>query len=206
MAMTNPNPHPSPAPRSIEIELLALDLSTCTRCTGSLANVERAIEAVRAAAEPTGTEILLRKIVIDSEAAARRHRFTSSPTIRVAGRDLAFETLESRCDSCSELCGCDEGTSCRVWRYRGEDHDEAPIGLIVEALLHEIAAAPASGTHDDEPPIEVPENLRRFFAGRTKRAGGEATTCCPPEELESCCPPAEKASCCAPAATACGCA
>jgi len=31
------------SPRTLNIELLAIDLSTCSRCTGSLSNVEQAI-------------------------------------------------------------------------------------------------------------------------------------------------------------------
>ena len=34
---------PADSPRTVEIELLALDLNTCTRCVGSLANLQQAI-------------------------------------------------------------------------------------------------------------------------------------------------------------------
>jgi len=193
------------ATRTLEVELLAIDLSTCTRCTGTLANLEAAIEAVRQVAAPTGTAIRLRKILVGSEAEARQHRFVTSPTVRVAGRDIAFDTLESRCDTCTDLCGCQEGTSCRIWRYQGQEFTEAPVGLVVEALLREIAGAPAAAAPTDAAGFEVPENLRRFFAGKAEREPA-AATCCPPAELASCCAPEEKASCCAPAATTCGCA
>ena len=39
--------------RELKIELLALDLDTCTRCTGTLENIETALEAVRGAMEAT---------------------------------------------------------------------------------------------------------------------------------------------------------
>jgi hypothetical protein len=207
--VTTSNSAPNPATearRVVDVELLAIDLTTCTRCTGTLANIEAAIDAVRQVAQPTGTTIRLRKVVIDSEEAARAHRFVTSPTIRVGGRDIVFETVESRCDACSDLCGCEEGTSCRVWRYRGQEFNEAPVGLVVEALLREIAGlAPAPG-EPEAADIHVPENLRRFFAGRTARESVAADACCPPAEAATCCAPAEKDACCAPAAVGCGCA
>ena len=128
-----------PTRPAIEIELLALDLTACTRCTGTLANIETAIKLLRPALATTGRELRFRKVVIASEDQARWHRFTLSPTIRVNGRDLVFETFETPCESCADLCGCPEGTTCRQWRYLGRDHTEAPVGLIVEALLAAMA-------------------------------------------------------------------
>jgi hypothetical protein len=197
-------------PESVEVELLAIDLATCTRCTGTLANIERAIEQVRQVAASIGTTLRLRKTLITSEAEARAHWFWSSPTIRIDGRDLTFDTRESRCDSCSELCGCDQGTSCRVWSYRGEEHTEAPVGLIVEALLAELAGGGRPG-HPTVPAgdFTVPENLRRFFAARASQRAAAiagASPCCPADQQETCCEPVAKTSCCAPAVAACGCA
>lgn len=200
----------SSAGRTIEIELLALDLATCTRCVGTLANIETAIAAVREVLAPTGTTVRLRKTVVASEEDARRHHFVSSPTIHVGGRDIAFETLESPCESCSDLCGCAEGTSCRVWRYQGAEHTEAPVGLVVEALLREIAG-PSPGAAIARPAAqpaayELPENLRAFFAGKSARAAAASNSCCAPAEQASCCEPTEKAACCGgPEPVACGC-
>ncbi|MHB8801100.1 MAG: DUF2703 domain-containing protein [Thermoanaerobaculia bacterium] len=197
---------PESTHRELEVELLALDLTSCTRCTGTLANIEEAIAAVRRVAEPTGTSIRLRRTLVDSEEAARRHRFVSSPTIRVGGRDVVFETRESLCDSCTDLCGCAEGTSCRVWSYQGREYTEAPVGLVVEALLREMAVSPAGEVEPAVAGDEVPANLRRFFAGRAASGAGSAAACCSTAEQETCCAPSQKASCCAPDATSCGCA
>jgi hypothetical protein len=193
----------STASRTIDLELLALDLATCTRCVGTLANLETAIETVRGPLESTGTAVRVRKVVVENEEQARRHRFVSSPTIRIAGRDIGFDALESPCDSCSDLCGCAEGTNCRVWRYQGREHTEAPVGLLVEALLRAVVATPGA----DEQPADsaLPENLRLFFAGKAARADA-AAACCSTAERSSCCAPAEKDSCCDPARpAACGC-
>ena len=192
--------------RVLDVELLALDLGTCTRCLGSLANVQAAIAAVRQVLEAIGTTVRLRKVVVGSEEEARLHRFVSSPTIRIDGRDIAFETLESRCESCTDLCGCTEGTSCRVWRYQGAEHTEAPMGLIVEALLRELVGPPPALPSGEEAPYEVSANLRGFFAGKSSRSAAPAAGCCSPSERNTCCEPAEKASCCQePEPATCGC-
>lgn len=150
--------------RLIEVDLLALDLSTCARCLGTLRNIETAVGTLKDALAVTGTEVRLRKVLVESEEHARRLRFAASPTVRINGQDIAFEARESRCDSCTDLCGCAEGTSCRVWPYRGREYNEAPVGLIVEALVRWVAGG---GTHAAAPPYAgVPENLRRFFSGR----------------------------------------
>lgn len=191
-----------PATR-IDIELLALDLATCTRCLGTLANIERAIEAVRPALEATGRHVTLTKAVIASDREARERRFSLSPTVRVNGRDIALETLESRCEDCTDLCGCGEDISCRLWRYRGQDYTEVPMGLVVEALLREVVGAGPIGAGVSESE-GVSDNLRRFFDRESARSLNPS--CCSPEIQETCCEPAEKATCCAtPTAGSCGC-
>jgi hypothetical protein len=186
------------------VELLALDLTACTRCVGSLANIEAAIAAVRPVLEATGASVTVSKRIIGSEEEARRHQFVSSPTIRVNGRDIALELLESPCQACTDLCGCAAGTSCRVWRYRGEEYPEAPVGLIIESVLRAVLAA------DDRPPRpaatdpEVPDNLRRFFQGKAARP--PAAPCCSPAERATCCDADRKEGCCHDSEpTACGC-
>lgn len=99
--------------RQIGIDFLFLDLKTCTRCVGTDQNLEKALTAVEQALHFAGVEVNLNKVLIDSPEKAVAHRFVASPTIRVNGRDIALETRESKCDSCSDLCGCAEGTNCR---------------------------------------------------------------------------------------------
>jgi hypothetical protein len=191
----------------IEIELLALDLTTCTRCVGSQANLEQALATAQHVLQVTGHEVQVRTILIESEEQARQHHFVTSPTIRINGHDIALETVESHCDSCTNLCGCEEGTNCRVWRYQGQEYTEAPVGMIVDALLREVYSGASSG---DAPSFvsETPENLTRFFSSKPAKAAS-AFSCCAPSEQATCCAPAEKASCCGPvtaaASTSCGC-
>ena len=184
------------APRVIEIELLALDLTSCTRCVGTLENIERAIDTVRPVLEVTGAQVNVRRLVIESEEQARQYRFVTSPTVRINGKDIAFETLESKCDSCTDLCGCDEGTNCRVWRYQGKEYTEAPVGLIVEALLHEIGSSDRARGDGTSVYEEVPENLRRFFTSKSAKQPARTESCCPSTDQVTCCAPGEKAVCC----------
>lgn len=189
-------------PRVIEIELLALDLDRCDRCAGTLRNIEQAIGMVRPILEATGTRVSVQKTIIESEEQARRHRFATSPTVRVNGQDITFETLESKCDSCTDLCGCDQDTNCRVWRYRGKEYTEAPVGLIVEALLRAIGGDKTEG---GTPAYEgVPENLRRFFAAKAAKQPVGTESCCPSTDREACCAPGGKAVCCGTPETATG--
>lgn len=182
------------APAVIDIELLALDLNSCTRCVGTLDHIEKAIDIIQPVLEVMGTQVNVKTIVVESEEQARRYQFVTSPTIRVNGKDVAFETSESECESCTDLCGCDEGTSCRVWLYRGDEHTEAPVALVVESILRKIFG----GSHDTIGTTPayggVPENLRRFF--RSKSETRPAETCCSPAEKEACCEPSEKSACC----------
>ena len=183
------------APRVIEIDLLALDLTSCTRCVGTLENIERAIDTVRPVLEVTGAQVNVRRLVIESEEQASQYRFVTSPTVRINGKDIVFEILESKCSSCTDLCGCEEGTNCRVWRYQGKEYTEAPVGLIVEAVLHEIGGSDRAGggTSGYE---EVPENLRRFFTSKSAKQFAGTESCCPSTDQETCCAPGEKAVCC----------
>jgi hypothetical protein len=194
------------ARRIIDVELLALDLRTCTRCVGTLENIETAIKTVQQVLEVTDTDMRLRTILIASEEQARAHRFVTSPTVRINHRDIAFETLESECEACADLCGCAEETTCRVWRYRGQEFTQAPVGLIVEALLREIAGRDTQAATESPVYEGVPENLLRFFTSKSGQGHTGLNACCSPTKQEGCCAPDEKTVCCDTAESgACGC-
>ena len=189
--------------KTIEVDFLYLDLTTCSRCRASDASLRAAVEVVRPVLDAVGVGIEVRKTLVQTEEQARALRFVSSPTIHVNGQDIAGELIESSCSECGELCGCGGGVDCRVWHYRGEQHTEAPIGMIVEAILAEIG--PAGTTRSEEPmSTEVPENLKRFFVG--VGAAQNTASCCSADEQATCCDPAEKAGCCGDSASSsCGC-
>lgn len=151
------------SPRTVRIELLALDLNTCTRCVGSLANIQQAVTLLQGVLAATGTTVSVVERLIASEEQAHQHQFVTSPTIRVNGRDIALETVESPCDACSDLCGCNGSVACRVWRYRGAEYTEAPVGMIVDALLAAIYGDTSTVLAKLQPYTGVPDNLKQFF-------------------------------------------
>jgi hypothetical protein len=193
----------APARQTIEVDFLYLDLTTCSRCRGSDASLRAALEIVWPAIDSVGAGIEVRKTLVETEEQARALRFVSSPTIRVNGHDIAGELIESSCSECGELCGCDGGVDCRVWDYRGEQLTEAPIGMIVEAILAELGPTGAARS-EESTFVDVPEKLKRFFAGTG--AAQNSSSCCSADEQANCCEPAEKAGCCGDStASSCGC-
>lgn len=193
--------------RQVDVDFLFLDLNTCTRCVGTNQNLEIAIDSVKQVLMLTGAQLNVNKVLIDSEEKAKAHQFITSPTIRVNGRDIALETKESRCDSCTDLCGCEEGTDCRIWVYQGQEYTEAPVAMIVEALLQEVYGAPQKATLTSPSYDEVPENLQNFFVGQAVQKTNTPSPCCAPEKQENCCEPSEKSTCCGEVSQSgsCGC-
>ena len=191
---------------TIQVDFLFLDLNTCTRCVSTNKNLEKAIDQVSDLLTITGVELNINKVLIDSEITAQNYKFVTSPTIRVNGHDIALETKESKCDSCTDLCGCEEGTNCRVWVYRGVEYTEAPVAMIVEALLYEIYGNAQIRVNDSNKYEEVPVNLKNFFAESSKNKSKEEDLCCDTEKQESCCEPSEKSTCCGESSSSnCGC-
>ena len=180
----------------ITIDFLFLDLTTCTRCVGTGQSLETALGVVHDVLAATGVAVEVRRTLVETATQARELGFVSSPTIRVNGRDIALELKESPCGSEPCGCGCGDDTACRVWGYRGEEYTEAPVGLIVDAVLGEVYGATSRAERADEA-YELPQNLVAFFADRG-RAAVDASVCCSPAEQESCCAPAAKADCCGP--------
>jgi uncharacterized protein DUF2703 len=192
------------ATRMITIDFLFLDLTSCARCVGTDQNLENALDIVRDVLDATGAAVEVRKTLVETADQARELRFVSSPTIRINGRDVAFELKESSCgcDACTDGSGTQ--IACRVWTYRGEDYTQAPVGLIVDTVLGELYGGGGAASLPDDA-SELPENLESFFAGKAQRSV-EASVCCGPAEQESCCEPSAKADCCGDAAGgACDC-
>lgn len=193
--------------KRLEIEFLYLDLDVCTRCKGTDANLETALRILQKVLQASGTDVSTRKVLVDSEESARKFKFLSSPTIRLNGRDIALKFRETPCDSCAGVCACDRGVDCRVWVYEGKEYTEAPVPLIVNALLSEICDSQSADRLQSSRPFELSENLKHFFEAKADRKAAES--CCAAEGKTSCCEPSEKASCCGSveqdSAATCGC-
>ena len=72
----------------------------------------------------------------------------------------------------------------------------APVPLIVDAILSAVygahEAVPSTAPKESK---AVPENLKRFFAGK---AAKQQLECCASAEQDACCDAAKKATCCTP--------
>jgi hypothetical protein len=173
MSTVNAAPPPPEVRRTVAIDFLFLDLSGCERCSGTDVNIDAALAALHGVLRATGGRAELRRIHVRSAEQARELRFVSSPTIRVNGRDIAPEPLESECGA--DSCGCGPGVSCRLWRHHGRDYTDAPVGLIVDAVLAELYAG-APGRESPAEPYELPEKLARVLAASD--AGTPSGGCC----------------------------
>ena len=119
--------------RKVVIDFLYLDLSVCKWCQGTDKSLEEALNDISNVLQASGIEVVVNKINVTSEELAIKHRFISSPTIRVNGRDIQMEVREKLCDSCGDLCG--DSVDCRVWVYNGEEYTIPPKALIIEGIL-----------------------------------------------------------------------
>jgi hypothetical protein len=176
--------------KEIDIEFLYLDLNVCEQCRGSESNLEEALADVSLLLEKTGVAVNLKKIHVESFEQALALGFISSPTIRINGRDAAFEVRENYCSSCSALSG--DETYCRVWNFQGEEFSTAPKSLVIEAILREIYGA---GKKEPEPAVSAEQirkshdNLKRFFEGRNAPENNSDNTFSEPRNLP---PPTEQ--------------
>jgi hypothetical protein len=194
-----------PASRRVAIDFLYLDLEVCTRCIGTNANLEAALSEVSQILRAADVAVSVTKTLVQSEEQARALGFVSSPTIRLNGKDIALVFRESRCESC-ESCACNGTVNCRVWVFQGREYTEAPKAMIIDAILREVYAGQSQSISMAVPLEDVPENLKRFFSGKTQQRAAAESSCCPVVEEVSCCEPSEKASCCDTADSAtCGC-
>ncbi|MBI4718472.1 MAG: DUF2703 domain-containing protein [Planctomycetes bacterium] len=167
-------------PRTLAVELLALDLSTCGRCTGTERQVKGAIRRLRPVFARAGVELRYHGTLVRTAEQATALRLRTSPTLRVNGRDVPVELRESPCSDCTALgCAGASAVDCRVWVWRGREYVEAPEGLILDALLRSYAGA-FDGPPESAERFELPENLRKFFASRPPAARQATRPCCAP--------------------------
>lgn len=170
--------------RCINIEFLYLDLSVCARCQGTDTSLDEALAEVSKVLEATGIEVLVNKINVNTEELAQKHRFVSSPTIRVNGRDIQMEVKESLCESCGDLCG--DEVDCRVWVYQDKEYTVPPKAMIIEAILKEIYGGDR-GSNIVMQEYVMPENLRHFYDVMKGKKQNTVTSCCDATGPSSCC-------------------
>lgn len=145
------------------IEFMYIDLQVCVRCMGTETVLQEAIAEVTSVLKAAGYEIEVRKILITSEKQAETLNFISSPTIRINGQDIQLNAKESLCKSCGDVAG--EDIDCRVWSWQGKEYSQPPKAMLVDALLRQVYGGSQPAAQAGR---AIPENLKRFFAGKRK--------------------------------------
>lgn len=149
-------------PEKIVIEYLYLDLQTCERCIGTDQVLEEVVKELIPALQLAGYEVEYEKIEMETEESARKHRFLSSPTIRVNGIDICQSVAENSCGCCSEISGTD--VDCRVFEFEGETYEVPPAKMLARSVLQVIFGRIEHTGSVEE--YKLPENLKEFFDGK----------------------------------------
>lgn len=153
---------PVPERKKITIDFLYLDLTVCERCQGTETNLDQAVNEVTHVLSAAGFDIEVNKLNITSEELAIKHKFISSPTIRVNSNDIDLNVKETSCKECGDLCGDD--VDCRVWEYDGVEYNEPPKAMIINAIMKEVYGSPTTNAKQETEYV-LPENLKTFFSG-----------------------------------------
>lgn len=148
--------------KEVNIEYLFLDLNTCDRCIGTDAVLDEVVDALRPALELAGYQVRYRKQEIASVQLAEAYRFLSSPTIRVNGQDIFGSVQESDCGCCGEIAGVQ--VDCRVFEHEGKTYEVPTREMLAEGILKTLYH-PSTCCRAE---YRLPENLKRFFAGKEK--------------------------------------
>lgn len=151
--------------KMVQIEYLFLDLKTCDRCIGTDRLLDDVVKTISPALSLAGYTVDYQKIEIDTPNLAIKHQFSSSPTIRINGKDIGGEVKENSCDCCSEISGTD--VNCRVFTFQKKDYEVPPKEMLAETIL--------KAAFDQNKPCcwqkiyELPENLKTFFEGKKNK-------------------------------------
>lgn len=151
--------------QELHIEFLYLDLTQCERCQGTESNLEEALRDVSAVLHGAGYEVKLDKINVDTRELAVRHRFVSSPTIRVNGHDIAMDVRESNCTDCGDLCG--DSVDCRVFVHEGVEYSEPPKAMIINAILKGVYREPVKEAAGQD--YVLPDNLEKYYTSLERK-------------------------------------
>lgn len=150
--------------RTVTVDFLYLDNESCERCMGTEGALEEAIDKLEPILSSLDVGLTVRDIHVSTLEGAKATQLAVSPTIRINGQDIQPDYIQNTCESCGDLCACEGDVDCRLWRYRGEEHTTAPVGLIVNALLQ--AAIPNQTRLDDadtDSAYQITPNVEDFF-------------------------------------------
>ena len=149
--------------RRVTVDFLYLDTESCERCIGTEDALETALDRLDPLLAPLDVGLTVRKIHVSDLAAAEATQLAVSPTIRIDGRDIQPDYIENTCESCGDLCDCEDAVDCRLWRYRGETQTTAPVEILIEALVAAVAPTHAVGAPDGDAAPQLSATVRGFF-------------------------------------------
>lgn len=158
----------------LTVDLLYLDDRTCERCHDTSAALDAAVERVEPLLSAYDAAVEVRDVHVSDEAAAEATHLPASPTVRIDGRDVQPDYAVGSCEDCADLSECDD-VDCRVWTWRGREHDVPPVDLLVRALvgaLHRRAGDDA----DPGPAYGVSPAVRELYG--ESRDESEEDGCC----------------------------
>lgn len=161
--------------RTLPVEILYIDINTCDRCQGAAAVLKDAIALLREPLELMGVRIALTESLVETAEQAAAARLVTSPSIRVAGRDIQPELRESDCNACGALPN-QSRVDCRVWAYQGKDYTVPPPGLVIAAIMAAALDPDARLDTSADSGYALPDNLKSFFD--RKMAGPSVRACC----------------------------
>ena len=150
--------------KEVRIDYLYLDLKTCDRCIGTDDVLEQVIKELKPILALAGYGIYYNKTEIATKQDAVKHRFLSSPTIRINGRDICDKVQESDCGCCGEISGTQ--VDCRTFEYNGKLYNIPPKAMLAEAILKYAFTAE---TDSRQTKYQLPKNLEKFFEGKEKK-------------------------------------
>jgi hypothetical protein len=160
--------------KKVIVEYLYLDIDTCDRCIGTDAVLDEVMKILTPALSLAGYEVVYNKIEMKTAETAKKHRFISSPTIRVNGNDICPSVSENSCGCCSEISGTD--VDCRVFEYNGKSYEVPPKEMLAETILKTVFGQENLGCCCGE--YELPDNLKRFFDGKKNKECSCGSSCC----------------------------
>lgn len=150
------------AEKQVLVEYLYLDLNTCERCIGTDLELVEVLDILTPALRLAGYDVQYKKVEMSTAELAREHRFLSSPTIRVNGRDIGGPVKENDCGCCSDISGTD--VECRVWESEGQTYEVPPKELLAEEILRTVFSESTFDCGCDS--YTMPENLETFYTGK----------------------------------------
>ena len=98
--------------------------------------------------------------------------FVSSPMIHVNGQDIFYTVTESDCGCCGEIAGVQ--VDCRTYEHDGKTYEVPTKEMLADAILKKVFR-PTGLTNVKLLKYELPDNLKRFFEGKERKA---AASCC----------------------------